>query len=130
MPSGLHAKKQWEKNALTKLGQNAIMYRPSSGTVSNFYGDITSGTMTSGLIRIIHENHSFFEDETPLGGLASEKKAIIKFSCKGDLDIRIGDYVDWPYGSAQRWQVFQIMPEQYDNVIIWQWVIAHREQRY
>lgn len=130
MPSGIYAKKQWEKNALAKLGQSAILYRPSSGTVTNFYGDITSGTISSGLIRIVMENHSFLEDETPLGGIHNEAKASIKFSVKGNLDIRIGDYIDWPYQSAQRWEVVQIIPEQYDNVIIWNWVFAHREQRY
>lgn len=127
MPSGINARKRWEQRALGHMGQSAILTRPTSGAVYDNYGEIISGTIASGVIRIVMHSNSFVNMQGPIGALNDEAKSWILFYIKATQDVRIGDEIDWPYGSAQKWIVNAVLPEQFDNVVIYQLVKAVRD---
>lgn len=119
-------KRRWESIALRRLGETVYWERASAEAVDQ-WGDIISGSPTTGTFRAVVEKIDMRFQNSDIGGIPLDEKSCLKVWTKGNQDVRVGDSFNWPYQSTQFWIVDNIIPERIDNVNIFNLCIAFRD---
>lgn len=81
-------------------------------------------------IRIFVSQDKLDDESTGIGGLPDDKKELLEFFCKGDVDIRMGDKLIFPVNSSYQWLIGYIEPMMMSDVCVAIKVKANKDARY
>lgn len=135
MGRGIYIRDRWLRTVYNLLSQDAIRYR-ATGYVDEFGDLLDSNSLpitsnlsgyTSGSFKIVIHEIDIGMEQSLIGGIPNQKFPLVAY-CKGDYDLRLGDKIDWPVNSNQRFIVTDIRPKQIDGVICFIWFIAKRDE--